>query len=131
MPVIKDLIEAAAVKIAGFRRCRLGSHLKTPAFGGSAPRSRHFTMLREDQESRSLNDLWVVQGRRIRGRHVWLSVIRPRQKGGLPYMKMLTATAGLLLLALPAHAEPGTITRDTRGCLDADSTEGCRPVRRG
>src|SRR5215213_10252793 len=63
MPVIKDLIEAAAVKIAGFRRCRLGSHLKTPAFGGSAPRSRHFTMLREDQESRSLNDLWVVQGR--------------------------------------------------------------------
>src|SRR5215213_8724212 len=63
MPVIKDLIEAAAVKIAGFRRCRLGSHRKTPAFGGSAPRSRHFTMLREDQESSSLNDLWVVQGR--------------------------------------------------------------------
>src|SRR5215203_9023 len=63
MPVIKDLIEAAAVKIAGFRRCRLGSHRKTPAFGGPAPRSRHFTMLREDQESRSLNDLWVVQGR--------------------------------------------------------------------
>src|SRR5215217_1456203 len=66
MPVIKDLIEAAAVKIAGFRRCRLGSHLKTPAFGGPAPRSRHFTMLREDQESRSLNDLWVVQGRLLR-----------------------------------------------------------------
>src|SRR5215208_5241544 len=67
MPVIKDLIEAAAVKIAGFRRCRLGSHRKTPAFGGPAPRSRHFTMLREDQESRSLNDLWVVQGRLATG----------------------------------------------------------------
>jgi hypothetical protein len=61
--LIEDLIETAAVEIAGTRHRRLGSHSKTPAFGGSVPRNRHFTMLREDEESFNLNKLWVVQGR--------------------------------------------------------------------
>src|SRR5215204_4284693 len=41
---------------------RLGAHGKTPAFGGSLPRSWHSTMLREDKESFSLNQLWVISG---------------------------------------------------------------------
>jgi hypothetical protein len=32
---------------------------------GSVPRNRHFTMLREDEESFNLNQLWVVQGRLV------------------------------------------------------------------
>src|SRR5918994_6639993 len=63
MALIEDLIETAAVEIAGARQRRLGSHGNTPAFGGSAPRSRYSTMLREDKESFSFNKLWVVQGR--------------------------------------------------------------------
>jgi hypothetical protein len=31
--------------------------------GGSLPRNRHCTMLREDEEAFNLNQLWVVQGR--------------------------------------------------------------------
>jgi hypothetical protein len=61
--MIEDLIEPAAVEIAGARHRRLGSHGITPVLSGSLPRNRHFTMLREDEESFSLNQLWVVQGR--------------------------------------------------------------------
>jgi hypothetical protein len=53
--LIQDLIETAAVEIAGTGQRWLGSHGNTPAFGGSAPRNRHFTMLREDEESFNLN----------------------------------------------------------------------------
>jgi hypothetical protein len=63
MALIEDLIETAAVEIAGARHRRLGSHGKTPVLSGSVPRCRHFTMLREDEESFNLNQLWVVQGR--------------------------------------------------------------------
>jgi cytochrome oxidase Cu insertion factor (SCO1/SenC/PrrC family) len=63
MALIEDLIETAAVEITGTRHRRLGSHDKTPALSGSVPRDRHFTMLREDEESFNLNQLWVVQGR--------------------------------------------------------------------
>jgi hypothetical protein len=63
--LIQDLIETAAVEIAGARHRRLGSHSKTPVLGGSVPRNRHFTMLRGDEESFNLNQLWVVQGRLI------------------------------------------------------------------
>ncbi len=61
--LIEDLIETAAIEIAGARQRRLGSHAKTSVLSGSLPRNRHFTMLREDQESFSRNKLWVVQGR--------------------------------------------------------------------
>ena len=60
---IEDLIETAAVEIAGVRQRRLGSHGKTPVLSGSVPRCRHFTMLRDDEESFTLKQLWVVQGR--------------------------------------------------------------------
>jgi hypothetical protein len=65
--LIEDLIKTAAVEIARSGQPRLGSHGKTPAFGGSAPRNRHSTMLREYEESFSLNQLWVVQGRLFTG----------------------------------------------------------------
>jgi hypothetical protein len=55
--MIEELIETAAVEIAGARQRRLGSHGKTPAFGGSAPRCWHSTMLREDEVSFNLNQL--------------------------------------------------------------------------
>ena len=61
--VIEDLVEAAAVEVAGTRQRRLGSHGKTPVLSGALPRCWHSTMLREDEESFSLNQLWVVQGR--------------------------------------------------------------------
>jgi hypothetical protein len=61
--LIEDLIETAAVEIAGTRHRRLGSHGKTAAFGGSVPRCWHSTMLRDDEESFNLNQLWVVQCR--------------------------------------------------------------------
>jgi hypothetical protein len=61
--VVEDLIEAAAVEIARTRQRWLGSHGKTPTLSGSVPRNRHFTMLRKDKESFSLNPFWVVQGR--------------------------------------------------------------------
>jgi hypothetical protein len=57
------LFEAAAVEIAGSGQRRLGSHGKTPAFGGSVPRCWHFTMLRANEETFYLNQLWVVQSR--------------------------------------------------------------------
>jgi hypothetical protein len=63
MALIEDLIETAAVEIAGARHRRLGSHGKTPVLSGSFPRCWHSTMLREDEESFSHNKLWVVQGR--------------------------------------------------------------------
>jgi hypothetical protein len=55
--VVEDLIEAAAVEIAGAWHRRLGSHGKTPVLSGALPRCWHFTMLREDEESFSLNQL--------------------------------------------------------------------------
>src|SRR5215207_7452939 len=61
--LIQDLIETAAVEIAGARQRRLGSHGKTPVLGGSLLWNRHFTMLREDEESFCPNQLWVIQGR--------------------------------------------------------------------
>src|SRR5215217_4686137 len=61
--LIQDLIETAAVEIAGARQRHLGSHGKTPVLSGSAPRTWHSTMLRQDQESFNLNQLWVVQAR--------------------------------------------------------------------
>ena len=61
--VVEDLVEAAAVEIAGARHRRLGSHGKTPVLIGSVPRCWHSTMLREGEESFYLNQLWVVQGR--------------------------------------------------------------------
>jgi hypothetical protein len=57
MALIQDLIETAAVEIAGARHRRLGSHGKTPAFGGSVTRCWHSTMLHEDEESFSSNKL--------------------------------------------------------------------------
>ena len=63
MTVVEDLIETAAVEIAGARHRRLGSHRKTPGLSGSVPRCRHSTMLHKDKESFSLNQLWVVQDR--------------------------------------------------------------------
>src|SRR5215211_7850384 len=63
MTLIEDLIETAAVEIAGARRRRLGSHDKTPALSGSVPRCWHSTMLRDDEESFNLNQLWVIQAR--------------------------------------------------------------------
>jgi hypothetical protein len=65
---IEDLIETAAVEIAGARQRWLGSHGKTPVLSGSLPRCRHFTMLRDDEESFNPNKLWVVQGRLNNGR---------------------------------------------------------------
>jgi len=59
---IEDLIETAAVEIAGARHRRLGSHGKTPVLSGALPSCWHFTMLRDDEESFNLNQLWVVQG---------------------------------------------------------------------
>jgi hypothetical protein len=55
--LIQDLIETAAVEIARARHRWFGSHGNTPALSGSAPRNRHFTMLREDKESFSRNKL--------------------------------------------------------------------------
>ncbi|WP_312895235.1 hypothetical protein [Microvirga sp.] len=51
---IEDLIETAAVEIAGARHCQLGSHGKTPVLSGSAPRCWDFTMLRDPEESFNL-----------------------------------------------------------------------------
>src|SRR3954451_12863665 len=66
--LIEDLIETAAVEIAGARHRRLGSHGKTPVLSGALPKCWHSTMLREDEKSFSLNKLWVVQGQLLRGR---------------------------------------------------------------
>jgi hypothetical protein len=74
--VIQDLIETAAVEIAGARHRRLGSHGKTPVLSGSLPRNRYFTMLREDEESFSLNKLWIVQGRLVIGKQ-WICCTAP------------------------------------------------------
>jgi hypothetical protein len=63
LALIEDLVETAAVEIAGARHRRLGSHGNTPALSGSLPRNRHFTMLRDDEESFCPNKLWVIQGR--------------------------------------------------------------------
>jgi hypothetical protein len=60
--VTENLIETAAVEIAGSRQSRLRSHGKTPATGGSVPKLGHSTMLCEDEKSFNLNQLWVVQG---------------------------------------------------------------------
>jgi hypothetical protein len=49
--LIEDLIETAAVEIAGTWQRRLGSRGKTPVLSGSIPRCWHFTMLRDDEES--------------------------------------------------------------------------------
>src|SRR3954447_19838575 len=65
MAPIEDLIETAAVEIAGARHRRLESHGKTPALSRSVPRCWHFTMLRGDEESFWPNTLWVIQGRLI------------------------------------------------------------------
>src|SRR5215211_6558451 len=61
--LIEDLVETAAVEIAGARHDRLGSHGKTPGLSGALPRCWHSTMLCDDEESFNLNQLWVVQGR--------------------------------------------------------------------
>jgi hypothetical protein len=55
--LIEDLVETAAVEIAGARHRWFGSHGNTPALSGSAPRNRHFTMLRDDKESFCPNKL--------------------------------------------------------------------------
>jgi hypothetical protein len=55
--MIQDLIETAAVEIAGARQRWFGSHGKTPTLSGSAPRNRHFTMLRGDKKSFCPNKL--------------------------------------------------------------------------
>lgn len=65
MTVVEDLNETAAIEIAGARDRRLGSRGKTPALSGSVPRRRHPTMLRKDEGSFNLDQLWVVRGRLI------------------------------------------------------------------
>jgi hypothetical protein len=122
VPLIEDLIETAAVEVAGARHRRLGSHGKTPDFSGSLPRNRHSTMLREDEESFSLNQLWVVQGR-------LLNYVRKgtvvRNSKDLPPLESGPVTAQLIPMPEIEIPEPSPRDRTTLFKLRAQQ---CRYV---